>query len=135
MACAVRRPRISSGLPLGGARAALCATPAPASELRLFTPDTLEVSTDVRLVAVDGEKGWLDGGLGKLRSGSDGELRVQPQLGNSDLGVKPQFPFSLGAPVGGAVQGGQRTNAGLSEAYLTFRPMRGSGGASFSARA
>ena len=56
MACAVRRLRIGSALPLGCALAALCPAPAAASNLRLFTPDTLEVSGDVRLVAVNGEK-------------------------------------------------------------------------------
>jgi hypothetical protein len=33
------------------------------------------------------------------------------------------------------VQGGQRTQAGLSQAYLSFRPMRSPSGTSFSARA
>ena len=36
--------------------------------------DTFEISGDLRLVAVDGEKSWVDGGFGKLRSGSDGDL-------------------------------------------------------------
>ncbi|MFL6765812.1 MAG: hypothetical protein ACJ8FO_11510 [Sphingomicrobium sp.] len=80
----------------------------------------------MRLVAVDGEKSWVDGGFGKLRSGSDGDFRVQPQLGNVSLVWKPQFSWSLGAIVVGSLQGGQRTQAGLSQAYLTFRPMRSS---------
>ena len=74
---------------MGGARRS-------ASDLELFTADTIELTGDVRLVAVDGEKSWLDGGFGKLRSGSDGErLRVQPQLGNVSLVWKPQFTWSL----------------------------------------
>jgi hypothetical protein len=109
---------------LGCALAALWAAPAIAeSDLRL---DTFEASGDVRLVAVDGEKSWVEGGFGKLRSGSDGDLKVQPQLGNASLVWKPQFTWSLGAVVVGSLQGGQRTDAGLTQAYLAFKPMRSS---------
>ena len=135
MACAARRLRFGSALPLGCALAALWTSPAAASDLRLFAPDSFEFSADVRLVAVDGEESWVNGGFGKLRSGSDGELRVQPQLGNVDLVWQPQFTWSLSATVVGAIQGGQRTQAGLSQAYLSFKPMRSSSGTSFSGRA
>lgn len=104
------------------------------SDARVFTSDTLEAFGDVRLVAVDGERGWVDGGFGKLRSGSDSDLRFQPQLGNLSLAWRPQLSWSLSATVVGSVQGGQRTQAGLSEAYLSFRPLRGTKTA-FSARA
>ena len=125
MGCVARRLRVRGAIPLGCALAALCASPASAEgSLKLFTHDTFELSGDVRLVAVDGEKSWVDGGFGKLRSGSDGDLRVQPQIGNVSIVWKPQFSWSLGATVVGEVEGGQRTDAGLSQAYLTFRPMR-----------
>jgi len=104
------------------------------ADARLFTPDTIEAFGDLRLVAVDGERSWVDGGFGKLRSGSDGDLQFQPQLGNLSLAWRPQFTWSLSATVVGSVQGGQRTQAGLSEAYLSFRPLRGDKTA-FSARA
>jgi hypothetical protein len=130
-----RRSGGRSAILLGCASAALLAVPTQAqSDTRLFTRDSFELSGDVRLVAVDGEKSWIEGGFGKLRSGSNGDLRVQPELGNASLVWKPQFTWSLGATVVGAVQGGQRTEAGLSQAYLTFRPMR-SAKTSFSARA
>jgi hypothetical protein len=135
MARAVRRLWIRSALPLGCALVALCPSPATASDLKLFTADAFELSGDVRLVAVDGEKSWLDGGLGKLRYGSDGDLQIRPQFGNADLVWKPQFTWSLSATVVGSVQGGEHTQAGLSQAYLSFRPMRSSNGTSFSARA
>jgi hypothetical protein len=135
MACAARRLRRSSALPFGCALAALWATPGAASDLHLFTPDTFQVSGDVRLVAVNGEKGWLDRGLGKLRSGSDGGLRVRPELGNVNLVWQPQFTWSLSATIVGSLQGGEHTQAGLSQAYLTYRPMRSSSGTSFSGRA
>ena len=135
MACVVRRLRFRSALPWGCALAALCASPAAASDLRLFTPDTLEVSADVRLVAVNGEESWLDGGFGKLRSGSDHDWKFGPQLGNADLIWQPQFSWSLSATIVGSIQGGERTHAGLSQAYLAFKPMRSTSGTAFSGRA
>ena len=134
MACVAKRLLIGSAVPLGCAFAALWTTPALASDVKLFTSDTLELNGDLRLVGVDGEKGWVDDGFGKLRSGSDGDFKVQPQLGNVNLVWKPQFTWSLSAVVVGSLQGGQRTEAGISQAYLSFRPMRGSK-ISFSARA
>jgi hypothetical protein len=135
MACIASRLFASGALPLGCALVGLCSAPATASDLRLFTRDTLEVTGDVRMVAVDGEKSWLDGGFGKLRSGSHGDLRAQPQLGNANIIWQPQFTWSLSATVVGSLQGGERTQAGLSQAFLSFKPMRGAGGVAFSARA
>ena len=134
MARVANRLLVRSAVPLGCALAALWAAPAAASDLKLFTADTLELNGDLRLVGVDGEESWVDGGFGKLRSGGDGGLKVQPQLGNVNLVWKPQFTWSLSAAVVGTLQGGQRTEAGISQAYLSFKPMRGSKVA-FSARA
>jgi hypothetical protein len=127
MADVAKRLLRCSAAPAACALAALSATPAHAeSDLRLFTPDALEVSGDIRLVAVGGEESWIKGGYGKLRSGgtSDGDFHLRPELGNANLIWKPQFTWSLSATVVGSLQGGERTEAGLSEAYLSFRPMR-----------
>ena len=118
-----RRLRNLGAIPLGCALAALCPGQAAASDLKLFTPDTLEINGNIRLVAVDGEKSWLNGGFGKLRSGSDGDWQLGPQFGNANLIWQPQFTWSLGATIVGSLQGGERTQAGLSQAYLTFKPM------------
>src|SRR5919112_4631859 len=134
MSHVARRLHKGRAIPLGCALAVLWASPATASDLKLFTADAFELNGDLRLVAVNGEKTWVNGGFGKLRSGSDGDFRVQPQLGNVSLVWKPQLTWSLGAVVVGSLQGGQRTEAGLSQAYLTYKPMRSSGIA-FSARA
>ena len=123
MACAAKRLLVRSAIPWGCAIAALWATPASAADF--FSADTVELSGDLRLVAVDGPESWVDGGFGKLRSGSNGDLRVTPQLGNASIVWKPEFTWSLGATVVGSFQGGERTEAGLSQAYLTFKPMRG----------
>src|SRR5512135_1252377 len=112
-----RRRLCRSALPFGCAIAALWPSPAAASDTRLFTPDTIDVSADLRLVAVNGEQGWLNGGFGKLRSGSNGDWKVEPQLGNVDIAWQPQLTWSLGATVVAAIQGGERTQAGLSQAY------------------
>jgi len=121
---------------LVGCALCCCAFPAAAqSNFSLFAPDNLQLIGDVRLAAVDGEKTWVDGGFGKLRSSGGGDdIRVRPQLGNVNLIWQPQFTWSLSATVVGTLQGGDRTEAGLSQAYLSFKPMRGSNLA-FSARA
>ena len=120
---------------MGCALAALWAAPATAqSDLKLFTPDTLELDGDVRFVAVNGEKSWVNGGFGKLRSGDAGDWKIEPQLGNANLVWQPQLTWSLGATVVASLQGGERTEAGLSQAFLNFKPMRGRKLA-FSARA
>ena len=97
MDCVARCLRKTGALPLGCALAALYPSPAAASDLRIFTPDTLEITGDVRLVGVGGEKSWVDAGLGKLRSGSGGNFHIEPQLGNANLIWQPQFTWSLGA--------------------------------------
>ena len=135
MSIVARCEAFRRGLPLGCALAALWPSGAYASDLDLFTPDTVEMSGDVRFVAVDGEKGWLDGGFGKLRSGSNQGWKVRPELGNVNLIWQPQFTWSLSATVVGSIEGGERTQAGLSQAYLSFRPMRSNTGTSFTARA
>jgi hypothetical protein len=136
MGCLALRLRIGSAIPLGCALAALWATPALAqSDTRIFSADTFELDGDVRLVMADGEKSWVRGGFGKLRSSGDGgDVRIRPQLGNVNLIWQPQFSWSLSAVVVASLQGGERTEAGLGQAYLVYKPMRGSKLA-FSARA
>ncbi len=135
MGCVARRLRNRGAILLGCALAALWATPASAqSDVKLFTADTLDISGDVRFVAVNGEKSWLNGGFGKLRSGDTGDWKLEPQLGNVNLVWQPQLTWSVGATVVASLQGGERSHAGLSQAYLSFKPMRGQK-LSFSARA
>lgn len=136
MAFVAKRPLRGCAASFASALAMLCAQPATAqSDVRLFTNDSLEATGDVRIVAADGEKSWSDGGFGKLRASGDGrEFKVQPELGNINLVWKPQLGWSLSGTVAASLQGGERTQLGLSQAYLTFRPMR-SNRLAFSARA
>lgn len=127
MGSLARRRRICGAIPLGCALAALWPTPAAAeTQTGLFSADSFEASGDVRLVAIDSEQSWVDGGFGKLRWGSGGNGEVQPELGNASLVWKPDLGWSLGAIVVGSLEGGRHSEAGLSQAYLTYRPMRSS---------
>ena len=81
---------------------------------------------DVRLVAANGEQGWLDGGFGKGRIGNsntDGGLRVRPYLAEAGLVYQPHFTWSLGGTIAVIAQNGQEQPFGLSEAFLTYRPL------------
>src|SRR4029434_5649666 len=99
------------------------AVPAHAKGVDLVSSDTLSLSGDFRLVGVNGEESWVDEGFGKLRSGSDGDWRASPQMGNVKLVWQPSFGWAVSATVVGAVQGGERTEYGLSQAYLSVRPL------------
>ena len=99
------------------------AASAHAEGVDLISADTLSVSGDFRLVGVSGEESWTSGGFGKLRSGSNGDWRLRPEPGNFKLVWQPSFGWALSATVVGAVQGGERTEAGLSQAYLSYKPL------------
>ena len=109
---------------------------ARAAELDLFSGQALSISGDLRMTAANGEQTWLNEGFGKLRSqGSPGgDWRLRPELGTVDLMWEPRLGFAWSATVVGTLQGGSRTEAGLSEAFLSYKPMR-SEKLRFSARA
>jgi hypothetical protein len=105
-----------------------CASPVLAEEADILSPQTVTVTGTVSIAATDGEKSWLDGGFGKLGTSSDkgGDLRVLPMLSEANLIWQPRFNWALSGTIVGTFQGGERAEAGLSEAYVSFRPMRGS---------
>jgi hypothetical protein len=110
------------------------------SAVELISPETLALYGDVRAVAVDGEPSWTDGGFGKLRDGGGdparrSDLRVKPHLGETGVVWQPRLGWSLSGTVVALVQGdGDTLDAGLSEAYLSFKPL-GGGPVKVSARA
>lgn len=109
------------------------AVAAPAVEL--LSADTIFVSGDARVVAADGEPSWVYGGFGKTRFGADEKgLRPRLALGSGNLVWQPKLGWALSATVVGSVQQRARLEAGLSEAYLSFKPL-GDGALSVSARA
>lgn len=104
----------------------LASQPARAADLEVFSANAFSLSGDVRLVAADGERSWLDEGFGKLRGSgtASGNLRVKPELGLVDLVWQPRLGFAWSATVVGTLQGGEKTRAGLSEAFISYKPMR-----------
>ena len=104
----------------------LASSPCAAADLDLFSAETLSLSGNVRLSATSGEESWVDGGYGKLGTSGGGDgLRIKPQIGEINLAWQPRFSWSLSATVVGTLQGGERPEAGLEQAYVSFRPMRG----------
>jgi len=120
-------------LPVAVVVGALSAAPALAQDggVDLLSGRTLDVYGDVRAVAVDGEPSWVDGGFGKLRYGGGtaaGETatRVRPEFGEAGVVLRPQLGWALSGTVVALAQGngGNAPDAGLSEAFLTFKPLR-----------
>jgi hypothetical protein len=113
-----------------------CAVPASAEGADLLSPETLSATGTVSLAATDGEESWLDRGFGKLTTsgGADGDFKVEPLLSEANLIWRPRFGWALSATVVATFQGGERNEAGISEAFLTYKPMRSSS-SRFSARA
>lgn len=124
---------ISLVLRLAPAVLALCApTMARALDggLDLVSPETLQAYADVRAVAVDGERSWSQGGFGKLRYGADARgLKFSPRIGEAGLVWRPKFGWSLSGTVVVLAQDvgdpDASAEAGLSEAFLTYRPLGG----------
>jgi hypothetical protein len=121
---------------VGVAASALAgAAPSAAADFDLFSANTLELTGDIRVGAATGPQSWVDGGFGKVGiSGHGGRFNLEPQFGEANLIWTPQLGWALSAVIVGTVNGGEDVQAGVSEAYLTFRPMR-SRRLAFSARA
>lgn len=97
-----------------------------AADLDFLSPETVSVTGDVRLIAADGESSWLRESFGKLRSSGSGasDFGLKPQIGSVDLVWQPRAGFAWSATVVATLQGGERTEAGLSEAFVSYKPMR-----------
>lgn len=126
MTGALPSTRVARAIRRGCAAAALfSAAPAAAADIDLFSRDTLEITGIARLVATTGETSWVDGGFGKLAANGGGDdLRIRPQLGEANLIWTPQLGWAVSATIVGTFQGGDRNEAGISQAFLSYRPMR-----------
>ena len=115
MTRAARRPR---GSWLVAAFLALALANAPPS--RAFEQDVSGV-VSMRLFAVDGERSWVDGGLGKLRFDDDDDpLR----LGAATVAYRARLAPTLALRVSASAYGdGVGSLADLDEAYLELRPV------------
>lgn len=84
--------------------------------------EAFDGSIDLRASVGGGEKGWLDGGFGKLRwGGDDGETQARARVAAADLAWKPQFSFNLAGLLSVVHQAGQSSDIDLNEAFLSFR--------------
>jgi hypothetical protein len=93
------------------------------AEADFLSRDTISGLIDVRLVAADGEKSWVDGAVGKARFG---EGHQGPRLGEAALVWNPRFTDTLSAVIVGESQDGQRHLVDLGEGYLAYRSRPGS---------
>ena len=118
------------------AQAATAPNSSSGSGTDIFSKNTITVLLDARLVAADGERSFVDGGLGKTRfsGGANGDLRVRPLPMEADLIWQPRFTNSLSATVSGAWQRNQENGFDLLESFVTFNPSS-SGNLRFSAKA
>jgi hypothetical protein len=137
------RTDVTARLPAAAVALALACVTSPAdardASLDALSEAGVSVYADVRLSAADGEVPWTEGGFGKLRYGSDdpsrpSDLRVRPQFAEAGVVWQPRIGWSLSGTVSLLAQGGGESQAGLSEAFLTFKPLSG-GAVQFSARA
>src|SRR4026209_1633537 len=64
-------------------------------------PYDFSATADVRVIGVNGEKSWLDGGFGKLRFGPGGgdDVRIRPEVVEGTLAWTPHLTWSLGAAI------------------------------------
>ena len=117
---------------LFGAALAVCgASHAAAGDhgFDLLSPETLTLSGDVRLIGVDGERSWVDDGFGKLRyggksGGGDGAFRILPRFGEAAVAWQPRLGWALSGTVVALAQAkGGDVETGLSEAFVTFKPL------------
>lgn len=101
----------------------------------MLSAEVLSVTADARVVLADGEQSWIEGGFGKLRyGGNPTDSYFAPELAEANLIWQPRLNWSISATVVGTVQKKQELEAGLSEAFLVWKPL-GKGSARVSARA
>ncbi|ESQ74736.1 hypothetical protein [Asticcacaulis sp. AC402] len=86
----------------------------------LFGPQTYSTWVDIRARSVDGERSWLDGGFGKLRTGGD---TSDIAIAQAVLLWTPRFSDTIIANV--FVQGAPDANPSIdiSEAYIKWKPV------------
>lgn len=96
---------------------------AGAAGAQVFSPETLHGIADVRIVAADGERGWLDAGFGKTAASGakDGGWQVDAGLSEAALEWRPKFSFGLSGYLTAQVQPSLDGRVDLGEAFLKYR--------------
>lgn len=108
--------------------------PAPTTDI--ISRNTFVVLLDARVAIANGERSWVNGGLGKTRwqGTDDGDYKVVAAPVEAALVWLPRFTSSLSGNVSAAWQRDQDNDVDLIEAFLQFNPAR-TGPVGFSARA
>lgn len=120
---------LSAGALLLGAGPAL-------AQIDLLSPAVVSVQGDLRLSAADGQASWLQGGFGKTRyGGKDPGWTARLQLASADLIWRPAFAFDLAGYVDAVYQPVDEHPVDLSEAFLQYKPLPGSGSLRWQVRA
>lgn len=115
--------RLRRELPFLLISACVAAASAPAyAQSEIIGPEAFDGEVDLRASVVDGERGWLDGGFGKLREGGDADAHTKARLDVAavDLAWKPRFSFALSGLVSVTHQDGASNDVDLNEAYLKY---------------
>lgn len=122
---------------LAGVFALPIASPASSqADIQLFSADNFLVAGDLRVAAPNGERSWVDGGFGKLRFGANDahDHDLKAALGSADLVWQPKLGWAVSATVVSSIQQQDGLKAGLSEAFVSVKPI-GNGRIKFSGRA
>ena len=102
----------------------------------LVSRNTFAVLLDARLVVSNGERSWVDGGLGKTRfdGTNDGDYQFRAVPVEATIAWMPRFTSSLSANVSVSWQRDQEKDVDLNEAFVSYLPPQ-RGTVSLSARA
>lgn len=87
---------------------------------QLIGPQTFSAYLDLRAVASDGEKSWLEQGFGKTRYGGEG---ARFSVGEAALAWNPYLTSDLDAVVEGEIQPDHDHGVRLGEAFLRYKPL------------
>jgi hypothetical protein len=130
-----RRPRRPSARLLRALATLALPAPAAAGLPDVALPENVTAIMDLRLVGVDGERSWTDGGFGKSRFGpDDGDFELDPVAAEGTLVWQPPLSWDLTGTVAVSAQHEQDQPVDLVEAFLSWRPVP-RGATRFSARA
>jgi len=89
------------------------------AETQLFDRENIDAWVDVRAIAANGERGWRDGGFGKLRYGNESRLAVA----QAALVWKPRFSDTVTGYVVAQYTPDAVNALGIEEAFIRWKPV------------
>ena len=94
------------------------------SQADIFSKNVITVLLDGRLALANGERSWVNRGLGKtaFQGTSDGNYQPYAVAQEADIIWTPRFTSSLSASVSAAYQRHQEHAVDLLEAFVSFLP-------------